>query len=79
MDYSKALEIIEDGTYFQPQNAALVYRRVAYLLDSGKEKEAIRELYIALSQDYSGHTSLLEYSEKARYSSAVQDAIINFH
>lgn len=78
LNYSKALEIIEDGTYFQPQNAALIYRRVAYLVDSGREKEAIRELYIALSQDFSGHTNLLEYSEKARCSTAIQDAIINF-
>lgn len=77
-DFDKALELIEDGTYFQPQNASLVYRRVAYLLESGKEKEAIRELYIALSQHFDGFTELLEYSEKARVSSAVTDAIAHF-
>jgi tetratricopeptide (TPR) repeat protein len=77
-NYTKALEIIEDGTYFQPQNVALVYRRVAYLIESGKEKEAVRELYIALSTDYDGFKGLLEYSEKARLSSAINDAITNF-
>ncbi|MBK7172979.1 MAG: tetratricopeptide repeat protein [Bacteroidales bacterium] len=77
-NYSKALEIIEEGTYFQPQNALLSFRRVAYLLESGYEKEAVRELYIALSQDYDGFLSLLEYSEKARLSSAINDAIQQF-
>lgn len=77
-NYDKALEIIEDGTYFQPQNAALSFRRVAYLIESGREKEAIRELYIALSQDYDGFKALLDYSEKARLSVAINDAILHF-
>ena len=77
-NYIKALEVIEDGTYFQPQNIALSYRRVAYLIESGREKEAVRELYIALSADYDGFKGLLDYSEKARLSSAINDAITNF-
>jgi len=77
-NYDKALEIIEDGTYFQPQNASLSYRRVAYLAESGREKEAVRELYIALSQDYDGFKALLDYSEKARLSIAINDAIQSF-
>jgi len=77
-NYAKALEVIEDGTYFQPQNYALAYRRVAYLVESGKEKEAVRELYIALSADYDGFKGLLEYSEKARKSAAINDAITSF-
>jgi tetratricopeptide (TPR) repeat protein len=77
-DYNRALEIIEEGAYHQPLNSSVSYRIVAYLLESGKEKEAIRELYIAMSQDYDNHKSLLEYSESARLSSAVNEAIASF-
>jgi tetratricopeptide (TPR) repeat protein len=77
-NFDKALELIEDGTYFQPDNISLFYRRVAYLLDAGKEKEAIRELYIALSQNFNGFKELMEYSEKARLSQAIHDVITHF-
>jgi tetratricopeptide (TPR) repeat protein len=67
-DYEKALEILENGIYYQGDNSALIYRRVAYLYEAGRHKEAILELFIALTQDFEAHTQLLEYSEKAKNS-----------
>lgn len=74
----RAIELIEEGAYHQPDNSVISYRIVAYLLEAGREKEAIRELYIALSQSYENHVYLLEYSEKARITQAVTDAISSF-
>lgn len=70
-DYERAISILDDGIYYQNDNCALTYRRVAYLYESGKHKEAVLELFIALTQDYDAHTQLLEYSEKARNSSEI--------
>ncbi len=67
-DFARALEIIEDGIYYQSENSALTYRRVAYLYEAGQHKEAILELFIALTQDFEAHTELLEYSENVRNS-----------
>ena len=67
-DYVKALEILENGIYYQGENSSLTYRRVAYLYEAGRHKEAILELFIALTQDFEAHTQLLEYSEKAKNS-----------
>lgn len=67
-DYDKALEILEDGLYYQSENSTLTYRRVAYLYEAGRQREAILELFIALTQDFEAHTQLLEYSELARNS-----------
>ena len=70
-DYVKALEILEDGLYYQGENSSLTYRRVAYLYEAGRHKEAILELFIALTQDFEAHTQLLEYSDKARTSTEI--------
>ena len=70
-DFSKALEILENGIYYQGENSALAYRRIAYLYESGKHKEAVLELFIALTMDYEAHVQLLEYSEKARNSTEI--------
>jgi tetratricopeptide (TPR) repeat protein len=67
-DYDKALEILEDGIYYQGDNSALTYRRVAYLYEAGRHKEAILELFIALTQDYDAHIQLLEYSDNIKNS-----------
>jgi tetratricopeptide (TPR) repeat protein len=77
-DYVKALAILEDGIYYQGENSALTYRRVAYLYDSGKQKEAILELFIALTQDYDAHTQLLEYSENVRNSPEILAVIASY-
>jgi len=70
-DYIKALEILEDGLYYQGENSSLTYRRVAYLYEAGRHKEAILELFIALTQDFDAHIQLLEYSEKAKNSAEI--------
>ena len=70
-DYIKALEVLEDGLYYQGENSSLTYRRVAYLYQSGKHKEAILELFIALTQDFEAHTQLLEYSDQLKNSSEI--------
>lgn len=67
-DYAKALEIIDDGLYYQGENSSLTYRRVAYLYEAGLHKEAILELFIALTQDFDAHIQLLEYSENIKNS-----------
>jgi hypothetical protein len=56
----------------------LTYRRVAYLYESGRSKEAILELFIALTQDYDAHTQLLEYSEKIKYSDEILAVIASY-
>jgi tetratricopeptide (TPR) repeat protein len=77
-DYVKALEILENGIYYQGENSSLNYRRVAYLYESGKHKEAILELFIALTMDYDAHTQLLEYSEQAKNSSEILAVIASY-
>ena len=77
-DFDKALEILEAGIYYQGDNSALTYRRVAYLYEAGKHKEAILELFIALTQDFEAHTQLLEYSEKARNSAEILAVITSY-
>jgi tetratricopeptide (TPR) repeat protein len=77
-DYSRALEILEDGIYYQGENSALTYRRVAYLYESGKHKEAILELFIALTQDYDAHIELLEYSENIKNSDEILAVISSY-
>ena len=77
-DYTKALEILEDGIYFQGENSALTYRRVAYLYEAGRLKEAILELFIALTQDYDAHIQLLEYSENAKNSPEILAVIESY-
>jgi tetratricopeptide (TPR) repeat protein len=77
-DYVKALEILENGIYYQGENSALTYRRVAYLYEAGKHKEAILELFIALTQDFDAHIQLLEYSEKAKNSPEILAVIESY-
>ena len=77
-DYKKALELIEDGLFYQLDSSELMYRRVAYLLESGQHKEALRELYIALAIDFDSHDQLFEYSEKAKNSPQILMAIESF-
>jgi cytochrome c-type biogenesis protein CcmH/NrfG len=77
-DYARALEILEDGIYYQGENSALTYRRVAYLYEAGKHKEAILELFIALTQDFDAHVQLLEYSEKAKNSTEILAVISSY-
>jgi len=77
-DFNKALEILEDGIYYQGDNSSLTYRRVAYLYEAGRNKEAILELFIALTQDYDAHIQLLEYSEKAKNSDEILSVITTF-
>lgn len=77
-DYVKALEILEDGIYYQGENSALTYRRVAYLYESGRNKEAILELFIALTMDYDAHIQLLEYSEKIKNSDEILAVIASY-
>ena len=74
----RALEILEDGIYYQGENSALTYRRVAYLYEAGKHKEAILELFIALTQDFDAHVQLLEYSEKAKNSTEILAVISSY-
>jgi tetratricopeptide (TPR) repeat protein len=77
-DYDKALEILENGIYYQGENSSLTYRRVAYLYKKKKNKEAILELFIALTQDFDAHAELLEYSEKARNSDEILAVIASY-
>jgi tetratricopeptide (TPR) repeat protein len=77
-DYEKALEILENGIYYQGENSSLTYRRVAYLYEAGRHKEAILELFIALTQDYEAHIQLLEYSEKAKNSPEILAVIESY-
>lgn len=77
-DYARALEILEDGIYYQGENSALTYRRVAYLYEAGKHKEATLELFIALTQDFDAHVQLLEYSEKAKNSTEILAVISSY-
>lgn len=77
-DFTRALEILEEGIYYQGENSALTYRRVAYLYDAGRQKEAILELFIALTQDYDAHIQLLEYSENCKNSPEILAVIESY-
>lgn len=77
-DYDKALEILEDGLYYQGDNSSLTYRRVAYLYEAGRNREAILELFIALTQDFEAHTQLLDYSESIRNSDEILAVIASY-
>jgi len=74
----KALEMIDEGIALQPSNYNLMYRKIAYLLESGNTKEAVRELYLTLPLDYEAHRSLLEYSKKARLNPSIMDVISTY-
>jgi len=77
-NYTKALEVIDEGIFYQSDNSSLAYRRVAYLTEAGRIKEAIVELFIALTMDYEAHAELLEYSAAARVSNEILTAIESF-
>ena len=77
-DYQKALDIIEEGAFHQGNNSELVYRRAAYLYLSGRVKEAIIELFIALTMDYKGHELFLEYNPRLQQSDEIIQAIQSF-
>jgi len=74
-DYKKALEILDEGIFYQPANIALTYRRVAYLYLSGQIKESLVELYIALTQNFKALDLLLEYDEILFNSTQINEAI----
>jgi len=74
-DYAKALEVLEEGIYYQTDNSALTYRKVAYLYESGKLQEALELLSSVLEQDFIGHAGLLEYSENVKNSPDILEAI----
>lgn len=77
-DINKALELIDEGISLQPSNYDLMYRKVAYLLEAGNVKEAVRELYLTLPLDYEAHRALLEYSKKARLNPSIMDVISTY-
>lgn len=74
-NYIKALEILDEGIFYQPGNSNMMYRRVAYLYLSGYIQEALTELYIALANDFKSHISLLEYDEIFMNSIEIQSTI----
>lgn len=74
----KALELIDEGIALQPSNYDFMYRRIAYLLEAGNLKEAVRELFLTLPLDYEAHRSLLEYSKKARLNPSIMDVISTY-
>jgi tetratricopeptide (TPR) repeat protein len=77
-DIDKAIELIDEGIAIQPSNYEFMYRRIAYLLEAGKQKEAVRELYLTLPLDYEAHRNLLSYSQKARLNPSIMDVISTY-
>jgi hypothetical protein len=61
----------------QPENIDLYYRLVAYLLESGKEKEAYEKLEFALEMNYEKHAQLLEYYHPITDYPVIMDLINN--
>ena len=76
-DYPKAIEIIEKGISLQEENIDLHYRLVAYLLQSGKVKEACEKLEFAMEMDYEKHTQLLEFYHPTIDNLLIMDLINN--
>ena len=62
---SSALEIMREGLIFNEENVEFNYRMVAYLLQEGKESEALMFLEEALDLDYDEHYLLLDYFPEA--------------
>jgi tetratricopeptide (TPR) repeat protein len=71
-DYTRAIDLIEEGIEELPDEAELYYRATAYLIHSGKYKEAFHYLESALILDFDLHTVLFEFfpemeTQKALY------------
>ncbi|MDX1905365.1 MAG: tetratricopeptide repeat protein [Thermonemataceae bacterium] len=62
-DYSRAIEIIEQGLEDNPENSEMLYRHIAYLMTQGQFKEAFRYLELALSLYYEEHSFLYDFFE----------------
>lgn len=77
-DYPKALQTMDEGLFFQPDNVQMAYRRVVFLYRCGRTREAILELYIALSQDFSLHVSMFEYDSTLLFSDEIVEVIRSF-
>ena len=60
-DFNKSIEIILTGMEHNPDDSNLYYRITAYLIASGKFKEAFNYLENALILDFDNHTVLFEF------------------
>ena len=65
-DPEMANDTLEEGIRHQPSQASLYYRKAAYLLKMGREKQALSYLTIALETDSKKYKELLEYFPESR-------------
>ncbi len=64
--HDKAIEIIKNGLDVNHRNGELLFRLVAYLLQSGKQESAKNELQNALDANFDAHEALFNYYPEAR-------------
>jgi tetratricopeptide (TPR) repeat protein len=70
-DPEMANDTLEEGIRHQPSTASLYYRKAAYLLKLGREKQAISYLTVALETDLTKYRELLEYFPEAKQNNRV--------
>jgi len=73
-EYNEAVFLLEEAKN-HTENKEFDYRITAYLLSSGKRKEALLFLDKALQNDFDSHHKLLDYFPDAKYITEVVDMI----
>ncbi len=74
-EHSKAVEVLEQGMEEVPNEADFLYRLAAYLIESGKFKEAFIHLEHALTLNFEGHTVLFDFFPKVETQKALYKII----
>lgn len=77
-EYDHALDVLETGLTHQPDNVALFYRKVAYLYNMGKPKQAMSALHTALSKGNDGLDELFEFAPYLKDDPSVVEIIASY-
>lgn len=72
---AKAVEVIEEALNVFPEDDILLYRLVAYQLNSGKKQAALQNLEHALSLNFDAHEDLIDYFPEALNNNAVAEML----
>ncbi|MFT7612292.1 MAG: tetratricopeptide (TPR) repeat protein [Parvicellaceae bacterium] len=74
----RAVEVIQEGLETNKDNDELMYRLVAYLLQSGRNESAKSQLQIALDKNFKAHDKLFNYYPEAQNINDVLSIIETF-
>ena len=77
-DYSRAIELINNGLEENPDDSDLLYRMVIYQITAGHYKEAFTFLENALILNFDNHEVLFEFFPKLETQKALFKIIDQF-